>query len=52
MESVVIAREAKPNDQRNRTTEETCPDCGAYPLVREGRCYTCWVCGHSKCKSI
>lgn len=29
--------------------DKSCPVCGSYYLVKEGRCTTCFECGWSKC---
>ncbi len=34
--------------ERSGPSGGTCPDCGG-PLVREGRCGTCPLCGYSAC---
>lgn len=29
--------------------DEVCPECGSKLEIHEGRCFTCDICGWSKC---
>lgn len=45
----LLVQELPENLSLRYSEQESCPVCGSYFLLKEGRCTTCYECGWSKC---
>ncbi len=47
-QSASVTSDGRPRVPPRPRSQAICPDCGG-PLIREGRCGTCPLCGFSAC---